>query len=244
MRAGLIAQGKAHLASGNWEQAQRSFEIELAEDYDTAEALDGLGQALWWLKNSQAAIQRREEAYVQLRRHGDAPRAARIALWLAREYDAALGNHAASSGWLARAETLLSGLAPSRDHGWLELARALEGQSPEVPVAEARAALTTFEELGAPREADATTALLRRLGAGARTGPKDYGMLSQREVEVLRVLGQGLTHGEIAARLYISAKTAGNHVSNILSKLSLRNRAEAAGYAQRYLPEISVPERS
>jgi DNA-binding CsgD family transcriptional regulator len=124
----------------------------------------------------------------------------------------------------------------------LELAQAMEGRSPEVAVTEARTALATFEELGAPREADAAAALLRRLGSGARTGPKGYGLLSQREMEVLRLLGQGLTNAEIAARLYISTKTAGNHVSNILSKLSLRNRSEAAGYAQRHLPEISVPK--
>ena len=50
---------------------------------------------------------------------------------------------------------------------------------------------------------------------------------------MLRLLGEGLTNAEIAARLYISTKTAGNHVSNLLAKLHLRSRQEAAAYAVR-----------
>ena len=50
---------------------------------------------------------------------------------------------------------------------------------------------------------------------------------------MLRLLGEGLTNAEIAARLYISTKTTGNHVSNLLTKLHLRNRQEAAAYSVR-----------
>lgn len=67
-----------------------------------------------------------------------------------------------------------------------------------------------------------------------RTGPKNLGTLSRREREVLALLGEGLTNAEIAARLYISTKTAGNHVSNVLAKLQLRSRAEAAAFAVRH----------
>jgi DNA-binding NarL/FixJ family response regulator len=62
-------------------------------------------------------------------------------------------------------------------------------------------------------------------------GAKGLGTLTGREQEVLRLLAQGLTNAELAERLYISPKTAGNHVSNILTKLHLRSRAEAAAYA-------------
>ena len=68
-----------------------------------------------------------------------------------------------------------------------------------------------------------------------RTGPKLLGDLSKREVEVLRLLGQGLTNAEIAARLYISTKTVATHVGNIFAKLQLRNRTEAAAFANRNL---------
>ncbi len=69
-----------------------------------------------------------------------------------------------------------------------------------------------------------------------RTGPKLVGQLSKREIEVLRLLGEGLTNAEIAARLYISTKTVATHVGNVFAKLQLRNRAEAAAFAHRHLP--------
>jgi DNA-binding NarL/FixJ family response regulator len=67
-------------------------------------------------------------------------------------------------------------------------------------------------------------------------------VLSKRESEVLALLGEGLTNSEIAARLFISTKTAGNHVSNLLAKLNLRSRTEAAAYAVRYLGESPAPK--
>jgi DNA-binding CsgD family transcriptional regulator len=117
----------------------------------------------------------------------------------------------------------------------LELVRVVDGDQPEVAVGEARTALAEFERLGAPREADAAAAFLRERGVSGRTGPKGLDRLSRREREVLALLGQGLTNAEIATRLYISTKTAGNHVGNVLSKLNLRSRTEAAAYAVRFL---------
>jgi len=104
-------------------------------------------------------------------------------------------------------------------------------------VEEARQALDAFERLGAIRDADAAAGLLRELGVGGRTGPKLLGELSKRELEVLRLLGYGLTNAEIAARLFISTKTVATHVGNVFAKLHVRNRAEAATFAQRYLDE-------
>ena len=106
---------------------------------------------------------------------------------------------------------------------------------PDSAVEEARLALRTFEDLGARHEADRAAALLRSLGVAGRTGPKLLGELSNREVEVLRLLGEGLTNAEIAARLYISTKTVATHVGNVFAKLHLRNRAEAAAFAHRHL---------
>lgn len=57
--------------------------------------------------------------------------------------------------------------------------------------------------------------------------------LTAREGEVLRLVGEGLSNANIAARLGISEKTAKSHISNILSKLHLADRTQAAVYAWR-----------
>jgi hypothetical protein len=75
----------------------------------------------------------------------------------------------------------------------LELGRRLSAATPDVAVAEARAALAIFDRLGAARQADAAAALLRTLGVRGRTGPKEFGLLPKREQEVLQLLGLGLT---------------------------------------------------
>ncbi len=82
---------------------------------DSPEALDGLGRALWWLRDERGAVVHRERAYAGFRRDGELARAARIALWLSREYLLAFDNDAASRGWLARAERLLRDVAPGAE---------------------------------------------------------------------------------------------------------------------------------
>lgn len=115
----------------------------------------------------------------------------------------------------------------------LELARTLAKDHPAAAVAEAQSALATFERLGAEADADAAASLLRSLGATGRSGPKQVGLLTKREQEVLRLVALGLSNPEIAQRLVISSKTASHHVSSVLAKLGLRNRAEAVAYATR-----------
>lgn len=64
--------------------------------------------------------------------------------------------------------------------------------------------------------------------------PKQIEQLTEREVEVLRELGYGLNNKEIAEKLFITEGTVKNHVSNIISKLELRDRTQAAIFAVRY----------
>ena len=113
----------------------------------------------------------------------------------------------------------------------------LSAGSPEAAAGEARLALAAFERLGAARDADAAAALLRELGGGARSWPKGHGTLTKRESEVLPLVAAGLSNADIAERLFISRRTAEHHVASIIAKLGLRNRAEAAAYAVRELPE-------
>ena len=115
----------------------------------------------------------------------------------------------------------------------LELARALAQESPELAVEEARAAYATFRELGAARARDAAAAVLRELGTPTGGLPRAAGELTAREREVLGLVALGMSNARIAETLVISEKTAGHHVSRILSKLGVRNRAEAAAVAVR-----------
>jgi DNA-binding CsgD family transcriptional regulator len=90
-----------------------------------------------------------------------------------------------------------------------------------------REAVAAFTDARMPMEAE------RCRDAFANPAPRSDGVLTRREGEVLDLLGQGLSNPEIAERLYISRKTVEHHVSNILAKLALRSRAEAAAYSVR-----------
>jgi DNA-binding NarL/FixJ family response regulator len=57
--------------------------------------------------------------------------------------------------------------------------------------------------------------------------------LSDREIEVLKLIANGKDNAQIASELYISPKTVKNHISNILMKLQIENRIQAAVYAVR-----------
>jgi DNA-binding NarL/FixJ family response regulator len=115
------------------------------------------------------------------------------------------------------------------------LAVLLAPSLPDLAVAHARAALDGFTELGAALDADRVAAFLRGHGVVARTGPRGVGALTGREQEVLRLLADGLSNPEIASRLYVSRRTAAHHVSNILAKLNVTNRAAAAACARDVL---------
>jgi len=69
--------------------------------------------------------------------------------------------------------------------------------------------------------------LQARLAAAAAGGSP----LSPREFEVARLVAQGLTNKQIGQTLYVSERTAENHVQHILAKLGLRNRSQIAAWA-------------
>jgi DNA-binding NarL/FixJ family response regulator len=153
--------------------------------------------------------------------------AARAALAERRDADARAAAH--------RALEVFGRLGMPHDaaEARLELARASATEVPELAEEEARAAYAAFRELGAGRGMDAAAAFLRDLGSGTPAGPRMHGELTAREREVLGLVSRGMTNGQIARALFISEKTAGHHVSRILSKLGVRNRAEAATHAAR-----------
>ena len=105
-----------------------------------------------------------------------------------------------------------------------------------------------FQRLGARPDLEDLAAVRSRYGpargeARAEGGP--LASLTPREREVLALLARGLTNREIARRLVISAKTAEIHVGNILGKLGLRSRAQAAALAVEHgLADAAGPDAS
>ncbi|ABA21650.1 two component transcriptional regulator, LuxR family [Trichormus variabilis ATCC 29413] len=72
--------------------------------------------------------------------------------------------------------------------------------------------------------------------------PTNLADLTPREKEVLRLIAAGANNKEIAQQLYISEGTVKNHVTNILNRLSLRDRTQAAIIANTYLSHLNEPE--
>jgi DNA-binding CsgD family transcriptional regulator len=157
------------------------------------------------------------------------------------------------------------------DGAWDEAARAWEAVGQPYPLAAAllrsaeaalgggdrdgvasrlRRAAALAQPLGARPLSDDITLLARRArisldpDADGRTpmpGPDRLG-LTAREFEVLRLVAAGHRNREIAAELFISAKTASVHVSNILGKLGVTSRGEAAAAAHRLRLFDSFPD--
>jgi DNA-binding CsgD family transcriptional regulator len=101
----------------------------------------------------------------------------------------------------------------------------------------ARCAAAAAKEIGWVWLRDGVAALARRarldLGEDAVVSSAERAGLTDRELDVLRLVAVGRTNRQIGQELFISSKTASVHVSNILGKLGVANRGEAAAAARR-----------
>jgi DNA-binding NarL/FixJ family response regulator len=121
-------------------------------------------------------------------------------------------------------DSVIAGLAAGA-HGYLTRRASFD------QLAEAVQATHVGEVLISPEIGAKLACRLRRsLGPGLDAESLDT-VLSEREIEVLRLLSQGLDNAAIARLLTVSPATVKNHVSHILAKLGLRNRVQAAVYA-------------
>jgi len=144
----------------------------------------------------------------------------------------------------------LSGSAISGPARLLAAADAYQAMREARPHRPALAAEQAARELRAERDAgrldgEAVEAVLGAAGHRVplrRQGPAG---LTQREVEVLRLLARGLSNRAIAERLVISPKTVANHVEHIYAKIGVSTRAAAGLFAMQHglLPEEGFPGR-
>jgi DNA-binding CsgD family transcriptional regulator len=234
--AALAPIVQLHLARGDIELAAEKVERELESMADGAAAAPVLAlraQVEIARSNASAAVEASAAAAAAAALGGQDDFAALAAVLAARS--ARLGGDAPDVGPLQSAIERFAnfGMVLEAADARTELARALASEHPQSAIEQGRAALKVFERLGAARHADEAARLLRELGAPGRAAPRTGAALTKREQEVLALLGEGLSNPQIAERLVISPRTAEHHVRNVLSKLELGNRAEAAAYVAR-----------
>lgn len=212
LAAAGVPDGHHALASGDWQGARDAFAagLEAGGDADP-EALDGLGRALWWLRDPEGAVASRERAYSAFRREGELARAARLALWLSREYATVWGNEAAARGWLSRAERLLRDAAPGAGQAWLELARSERERDPAEAVRLAASALAGAAAAG---DLDLEIRALAQLGlAEVSAGAVDDGLGRLDEAMAAASAGESAsleTYADVCCTLILACDLAGD----------------------------------
>jgi len=148
----------------------------------------------------------------------------------------ALGEPSAALVCLRRAADRLDGLglpfqAARARLDWAEVAAAGRADDDHVPADRADAAqaahrsLAAFDRLGARPLADRARRLLRALGERPAAPPRTAtGELSERELQVVRLVAAGLSNAEIAGRLFISPRTVTTHLQHVYARLGLPSR--------------------
>lgn len=145
----LIAKGRASLIRCDWPEAQALFEEALAQE-ETADGLDGLGQALYWQGEYGPALARRERAYALYRQRGEPRRAVFVAVQLAQLHGLLYGNVAAVNGWLGHARRMLQDCEECAEHGWVELFESAIASDPAERAQHASAALDVGRRFATP----------------------------------------------------------------------------------------------
>jgi DNA-binding CsgD family transcriptional regulator len=198
-----------------------------------------------WLQDDPAAARTEVEDALDLaeRTDGYAWLAGELAFWLwrlggpDRFPTGGLPGGAAEPFALQMAGELAAAADRWRTLGCPYEAAAALADSDQEP--QLRTALTELERLGARPLAAAVARRLRELGVrGLARGPRpatraNPANLTARELEVLGLLVEGRSNRQIAEQLFISPKTASVHVTNLLAKLGVHSRLEAAAVARR-----------
>ena len=129
----------------------------------------------------------------------------------------------------------------TKDADRTDIARALQAAAGGLTVFDPRVHATLLAAASAPPASGAAASgtaasAAASPGAGGRPGraPAMPDGLTQREVEILGLIAQGLTNTEIAEHLFLSNHTVKTHINRIFAKTGSRDRVAAIGYAQRH----------
>ena len=147
MHLASLDVGWAALSAGDWERARAAFEECLA-DGDTPEALEGMGWVGHMLNEDGLTFDARERAYRLYLERGDKSSAARMAAWLAADSLLFRGEPAVANGWLQRAHSLIDGIEPGPDHGWIAIHEGHMAIALDEDTAKARTLAARAVELG------------------------------------------------------------------------------------------------
>ena len=220
-----LIEGTQALERADWESARVAFEAVLATG-ESADARDGLGQALWFLGDVAGGIAMRERAFEAYVRAGRCDDAARMAVWVSHQHFMA-GRTSAARGWLARSERALDGVGGCVGHGWVAVERARHSSNAEEQIAHARRAMDIARANGADDLEVFALSLLGR--AEVNAGHYEQGMVLLEEAMAAATAGRVRnihTLGESYCNL-IEACAAGRRVG-------ARQRVVRAG--RRVLP--------
>lgn len=230
MRVRLGQQGGEQLLRQAW-----SLSLEMQELQRTGPIAAGLAEAAWLRGDHAAMHEIVEPVHAVARSLGAVRQEPELAYWLTKagcEVDPIESDHPyalqARGRWRAAADAWRAAGAP------YEHAAALaESDGPN----DLLSALAELDALGAVPLARLVRGRLRSLGAGhlprgpAATTRRNPAGLTGRQVDVLRLLGQGFTNTEIADRLVLSVRTVDSHVAAVLSKLGTHTRRDAVARA-------------
>ncbi len=143
-----LAQAVRALDSAQWVAARDGFEAVLQVG-ESADALEGLGLALWFLGEIPQALAARERAFDAFVRDGRCDRAAHMAVWISHQHVVG-GRASAARGWLHRAERALEGVDVCAGHGWVAVERARHAERVEDQIEHATRAMRIARETGEP----------------------------------------------------------------------------------------------
>jgi DNA-binding CsgD family transcriptional regulator len=222
--------GAAELVRQAWEVAEELQELQRAGPAAAVRA-----EAAWLHGGDPGAVAALEKTYAEARRLHVPRLRDELAYWmtrLGRAIHPEVSDHPyglqATGQWREAAAAWHAAGCP------YEHAAALADSTEP---ADLLAALAELDALGAEPLARRVRARLREVGvARIPRGPVEVTRqnpagLTERQVEVLRLLGQRLTNAEIAERLVLSVRTVDAHVAAVLAKLGLRSRREAPARA-------------